>query len=194
MKKLRLALLFIVGLAAFAIASGPMLVSDHPERSDIIVSLGGDRNEIRYNRAVELLRAGYGQHLLLDASADWSLFGKTEVAYAKDFLQSAPEDIRGKVHVCPYSANSTYDETEFVARCMKELHAHSAVIVTSTFHTRRALSTFQKREPSYRWSATGAPDAWAWDRHWWQHRQWAKTHVGEWERLIWWQLVDRWRA
>jgi uncharacterized SAM-binding protein YcdF (DUF218 family) len=194
MKKLRLALLFIIAVAALAIASGPMLVSDHPEKSDVIVVLGGDRNEIRYKRAVELLRAGYGQRLLLDADVDWTLFGRTEVEYATEFLQNAPEDIRARVQVCPYTADSTYEETEDVVRCLRELHAQSALIVTSTYHTRRALSTFRKREPGYRWSSTGASDPVAWGPRWWRHRQWAKTHLGEWERMIWWQMVDRWRA
>jgi hypothetical protein len=28
---------------------------------------------------------------------------------------------------------------------------------------------------------------------WWRHRQWAKVDFDEWLRLIWWELVDRWR-
>jgi uncharacterized SAM-binding protein YcdF (DUF218 family) len=194
MRKFRLVLLFLIVVAVLAVASGPMLVSDHAEKSDVIVVLGGDRNEIRYNRAVELLRAGYGERLLLDADLDWEFFGRTEVEYASEFLEHAPEDIRAKVQVCPYDADSTFEEVESVTQCLKRLRVHSALLVTSTYHTRRALSTFRKREPDYRWSATGAPDPYAWSLHWWQHREWAKTHVGEWERMIWWQLVDRWRT
>ena len=125
MKKLRLALVFVVLAAALAaLASGPMLVSDHAEKSDVIVVLGGDRNEIRYNRAVELLRAGYGQRLLLDADLNWTFFGRTEVEYAREFLEHAPEDIRSKVQVCPYDADSTFEEVESVAQCLKKLQVH----------------------------------------------------------------------
>ncbi len=194
MNKLRLILLFLIAAAVLAVASGPMLVSDHPQKSDVIVVLGGDRNDIRYDRAVELLRAGYGQHLLLDANAGGLMYGKTEANYAQEFLNQAPADIRSRLHVCPYMADSTFEETEDVARCLDKLNAHSALIVTSTYHTRRALSTFRKREPGYHWSATGAPDPVVWGPRWWRHREWAKTHLGEWERMIWWQLVDRWRA
>jgi uncharacterized SAM-binding protein YcdF (DUF218 family) len=194
MQKLKLLILVLIAAAIFAVASGPLLVSDHPQKSDAIVVLGGDRDDIRYNRAVELLRQGYGKVLLLDASADGHYFGKTEVQYAQSFLDGAPEDIRGRVQVCPYEADSTFEETESVVQCLKKVEARSALIVTSTYHTRRALSTFRKREPGYQWSATGAPDPYAWNPHWWKHREWAKTHLGEWERMIWWQLVDRWRA
>src|SRR5580693_8799663 len=29
--------------------------------------------------------------------------------------------------------------------------------------------------------------------HWWTHREWAKTCLGEWERLIWWDALERWK-
>ena len=28
---------------------------------------------------------------------------------------------------------------------------------------------------------------------WWTHREWAKTCLGEWERLIWWDALERWK-
>jgi hypothetical protein len=28
--------------------------------------------------------------------------------------------------------------------------------------------------------------------HWWTRRQWAKTVLDEWLRLLWWSVVDRW--
>jgi hypothetical protein len=28
---------------------------------------------------------------------------------------------------------------------------------------------------------------------WWKHRRWAKALLDEWEKLIWWELVDRWK-
>jgi len=194
MNRFKLFLLLMLAAAVFGVASGPLLVFDHPQKSDAIIVLGGDRDDIRFQRGVELLRAGYGHVLFLDASAAGHYFGRTEVEYAQEFLNRAPEDIRGKLQVCAYNADSTFEETASVAKCLRRVQAHSALIVTSTFHTRRALSTFQKREPAFQWSATGASDAYAWNPRWWRHREWAKTHLGEWERMIWWQVVDRWRA
>jgi uncharacterized SAM-binding protein YcdF (DUF218 family) len=194
MKKLGFVLAILVLGAALAVASGPLLVSEHPEKSDVIVVLGGDRNDIRYQRGLELLRAGYGKRLLLDADMNWNYFGRTEVEYAREFLQRAPEDVRAKLEVCPYDADSTFEETQSVVKCLEGLHARSALLVTSPYHTRRALSIFRKRQPQYRWSAAGAADPIAWNLRWWQSRQWAKTHLGEWQRMLWWQLVDRWRT
>jgi len=40
---------------------------------------------------------------------------------------------------------------------------------------------------------TAAPDETAYGTDWWRRRDWAKTWLGETERFLWWELVDRWR-
>jgi uncharacterized SAM-binding protein YcdF (DUF218 family) len=67
------------------------------------------------------------------------------------------------------------------------------LIVTSDYHTRRALRTFQREAPDYEFSVAAAYDANEFGGQWWRHRQWAKVNFEEWLRLIWWELVDRWR-
>jgi uncharacterized SAM-binding protein YcdF (DUF218 family) len=77
---------------------------------------------------------------------------------------------------------------------MKKAGATSAIIVTSDFHTRRALEIFRKRLPQYHWSvaASSAPANAA--EKYWKHRWWAKTVIDEWEKYLWWEVVDRWRS
>jgi hypothetical protein len=29
---------------------------------------------------------------------------------------------------------------------------------------------------------------------WWNKREWAKTNLTEWQKLLWWQLWERWRS
>jgi len=67
------------------------------------------------------------------------------------------------------------------------------LLVTSDFHTRRALSVFRHEIPGYEYSVAAARDDAQFGDKWWTHRQWAKTFVNEWLRLIWWSAVDRWR-
>ena len=88
---------------------------------------------------------------------------------------------------------STAEEVEFAAPCLLSLHAHRILIVTSAYHTRRALAIFRQRLPQYEWSVAGAPDESAYGTEWWRRRAWAKTWLGETERFAWWELVDRWR-
>jgi len=67
------------------------------------------------------------------------------------------------------------------------------LLVTSDFHTRRALNVFRREIPEYEYSVAGSHDAAQFGERWWTHRQWAKTFVNEWARLLWWKLVDQWR-
>ncbi len=87
-------LLLLLAFLLFARFAGSMLVRDHPEKSDVIVVLAGDSQDERYRRGMELLRAGYARHLLLDASSDSRYFGHTPAEYAEAFLrQDAHDDV-----------------------------------------------------------------------------------------------------
>ncbi|MGE0405245.1 MAG: YdcF family protein [Candidatus Korobacteraceae bacterium] len=193
MRKLALTLFFLGILGALAIVSGPALVLEDPQKSDAIVVLGGDSNDLRYDRGVELLRAGYGRWLLVNASGSGKSYGQTGAERAQQFIERTAGDLSGRILVCPYYDNSTFSETRYVVECMEKLQARSGLLVTSQYHTRRAHSIFSTLLPQYQWSAAGADDPGAWNPRWWRSRQWAKVHLGEWERMIWWQVVDRWR-
>ena len=185
--------LLLVATVFFALFAGRLLVRDRPERSDVIVVLAGDSQNERYHRGMELLRSGYGNHLFLDAQSDSTYFGHSPVEYADAFLKQDAGDISAKVSVCPFEEDSTLTETGFVAKCLESLHARSALLVTSDFHTRRALSVFTHRLPQYHWSVAAAHDLRVFDTRWWRQREWAKTTFLEWLKVIWWNAIDRWR-
>ena len=67
------------------------------------------------------------------------------------------------------------------------------LVVTSDYHTRRALSTFRHEVPDMQISVAAATDQQQFGGSWWRHRQWAKLNFDEWLRLVWWEAVDRWR-
>lgn len=184
-----LAVVFIVG----AIFAGRLLISDHPQPSDVIVVLAGDSQDERYRRGMELLRAGYGQHLFLDASSDSSYFGRTPAEYAEAFLKQDAKEMSAQVSVCPFEEDSTLSETQYVARCLGPFHPHKILLVTSDWHTARARSIFRHKLPQYEWSVAAAHDVRIFGAQWWRHREWAKTTFQEWLKVVWWNVVDRWR-
>jgi len=183
----------VVLLAVLSLFAGRLLVRDRPERSDAIVVLAGDSENERYRRGMELLRAGYGNHLFLDAPSDSTYFGHTPVEYAQAFLKQDTGDMSDKVSVCPFEQDSTLTETGFVAKCLESVHARSVLLVTSDFHTARAQSVFTHRLPQYQWSIAAAHDPRVFGTRWWQRREWAKTTFEEWLKVVWWNVVDRWR-
>ena len=193
-----LLLVATVVLVALAMVYGASFLRvNAPQPADVILILGGGMDDARYWRAVELMQAGYGDRIVLDAEAEVQKFGQSNADLARDFLKrSHAQDTT----VCPVYGDSTYDETRDAARCLAPMNLSSVLIVTSDYHTRRALSIFKARLPHYRWSIAaafapyedGGPQRMPSDQ-WWKNRRWAKTILAEWERLIWWELVDRWR-
>ena len=192
-KKLKVLLCLLVAFVIFALFAGRLLISDHPERSDVIVVLAGDSQDARYRRGMELLRAGYGKHLFLDASSDSSYFGHTPAEYADAFIKQDAKEMAMQVSVCPFEEDSTLTETRYVAKCLEQFRPASVLLVTSDWHTARARSVFASRLPQYRWSVAAAKDDRLFGVQWWRHREWAKTAFQEWLKVIWWNAIDRWR-
>ncbi len=193
MKNVLLCLVLVAGVVWMIRDSGRILVIDQPKKSDAIVVLAGDSGDDRYWRGRELLRAGYGRSLLLDASEDYSIYGRKPADLAAHFIEDTIGDARGHIVVCPIAQDSTLTETIYVRRCLEQQNARSVLLVTSDYHTRRAYSIFSHRLPEYRWSVAAARDDYTFGEKWWRKREWAKTALAEYARLLWWELVDRWR-
>lgn len=182
-------LMLVVLLGLFAARAGRFLVVDAPRRSDVIVVLAGETDR-RPARALELLHQGYGARVLIDVPAESNIYTFTQLDLAQKYVQSLPE--AAAVSVCPIVGLSTKAETQDVEKCLTRMNAGTVLIVTSEFHTRRALSIFRQELPRRTFSVAAAYDSAQFGTHWWTHRQWAKTAVDEWLRLLWWSAVDRW--
>lgn len=179
-----IALLFLFGTYA-----GQFLIIDKPQTSDVIVVLAGG-TDLRIEHGIHLLDQHYGRRLLVDVSAADKVYGFSEVQLAQKYIESLPE--ANSIQVCPIEGLSTKDESRDVERCLSSSE-HRVLIVTSEFHTRRALDIFRHEIPGITFSTGAAFDTTQFGPHWWEHRQWAKTCLDEWLRVIWWNLIDRWR-
>jgi uncharacterized SAM-binding protein YcdF (DUF218 family) len=185
----------ILSIAAFvALHMGEFLVVNHPENSDVIVVLAGDHNDTRYFHGLEMLRDGYGRHMMIDVPAG-KIYGNAYTKYAADFVAQSAGDIKSQISLCTIQNDSTAQESADVARCLAQTYpgSRSALIVTSDFHTRRALWILRSRVAQYRWSVAAASDPWMFGKPWWRHREWAKTTFLEWQKLVWWTLLESWR-
>jgi DUF218 domain len=193
MTKIRRVLLwacFIFLLLGLGAKAGSFLIVDAPERSDLILVLAGETNR-RPERALQLLAQGYGSRIILDVPTNATIYEFSQIQLAQQYIHDLPQGV--VVSICPIQGLSTRDEARDVAQCLAREAAKRVLIVTSDFHTRRALSTFRREIPQYTYSSAAARDDEQFGAQWWKHRQWAKTFVDEWMRLIWWEGVDRWR-
>ncbi len=180
-------LLIVVALASQA---ARFLMVDDAQKSDAIVVLAGDTN-LRPARALALLRQGMAQHVFLDVVVRDQIFDQRLTDLAQKYADSLPEGNR--ISVCPITGLSTNAESDDANRCLQSAGAHTVLIVTSDYHTRRALMIFRHRLPQYRFSVAAAHDPAQFGNAWWSNREWAKITLDECMKLVWWEAVDRWR-
>jgi DUF218 domain len=185
-----LALGLVVGLSVgVAAAAGKYLVVDAPRPSDVILVLAGETN-YQPERALQLLAQGFGRRIMLDVPANSKIYEFTQLQLAEKYVQDLPNG--AMVSICPIHGLSTRDEAKDATSCLPR-GDERVLIVTSDFHSRRAMSIFQREIPGRSYSVASSRDEENFGARWWTHRQWAKTFIDEWLRLIWWKSVDQWR-
>jgi len=188
--KLKLLLFAVVLSLMFACAGfGRFLVLNEPRQADVIVILAGETDH-RLTRGLELLDQGYAPRIILDVPAEDKIYQWRQTELARQYVAGLPES--GSISICAVHGQSTRGEVEDVSRCLGGMHDKKILLVTSDFHTRRALSIFRRAAPSD-YSVAAAFDAREFGARWWQHREWAKTTAEECAKLLWWEFVDRWR-
>lgn len=186
-----IAIVLLAGLSvALAARAGNFLLVDTPQRSDVILVLAGETDR-RPARALELLAQGYGRKVMINVPAGAQVYGFSQVELAEKYIRSLPQ--AAAIGVCPIEGLSTKEESKDAEKCLQREGAKSVLIVTSDYHTRRARDIFRHEIPTLQFTTAAARDDSYFGTRWWQHRQWAKTFVDEWLRLIWWKVVDQWR-
>jgi hypothetical protein len=180
----------ILVCVVFAANAGRMLVVDDPQPSDVILVLAGETDR-RPARALQLLDQGYGRRVVIDVPGAVRIYSSTEIELAKKYVQGLRQ--AASVRICPIEGLSTRDESHDVEKCLAAEEGRRILIVTSEFHTRRALSIFRQELRGRSFSVAAAHDETQFGTRWWTHRQWAKTCLDEWMKALWWNGVERWR-
>jgi DUF218 domain len=195
-RRLPIFIFMVVVLAlVFAHQAAHLLVVDQPAKSDAIVVLAGETS-LRPIHAVELLRQGMAPHVFMNAETRVLVYDQELTDIAQKYINTLPE--ANRISVCPIIGFSTAAEATDVGRCLQSWDAHQGVhtilIVTSDFHTRRALLIFRNRLPQYEFSTAAARAPGSFGDAWWTNREWAKSTLDEWLKILWFEGVDRWRG
>jgi len=184
-------ILVLAGVTLFVVEAGRILVVNAPQKSDLIVVLAGETDR-RPALALDLLHQGYAPRILLDVPASTRIYDATLTQIAADYARKLP--VGSQIAICPIAGLSTRDESRDLATCLRgEPGATRILLVTSDYHTRRALSIFRHEVRGKYFSIAAAHDDSQFGVRWWTHRQWAKICLDEWLRVIWWNAVERWR-
>src|SRR5437667_5891263 len=149
-------------------------------------SRGGDRPPTRTRAGIARSRLRYSASAGAATIYRWSL-----PELAEKYAQSLPK--ANAITVCPIYGLSTSAEAQEASRCLEKVGGRNVLLVTSDYHTRRAVAIFRHEIPRFNFSVAAAHDPREFGAKWWQHREWAKTNFNEWMKLLWWEAVDRWR-
>jgi uncharacterized SAM-binding protein YcdF (DUF218 family) len=153
-----------------------MVLSEGPEKADVIFVLGGDFAGHRVRKACELAAEGFAP--LIWVSGPGAVFDQKEADLAVAFAQRSgcPE---GALEPFYSTADSTREEALFFRERAAERGYRSYLLVTSNFHTRRAAGIFRKEVPGLKQIVISSPDPAFDPDHWWEKRPQRKTFFYE---------------
>jgi uncharacterized SAM-binding protein YcdF (DUF218 family) len=165
----------LAALGNFLVKAGP------PQKADIIVVLAGDGFGHRILTAGDLIREGYAAQAII--SGPDGNYGNYECDLAIPFAVKAGDPESDFIHL-EHHARSTVEEAQVVVKKLREMGVKRALLLTSTYHTRRAGNIFRRAAPDLDFIVVAAPDEFFKPDAWWHNREASKTFTYEWMKTI----------
>lgn len=170
---------------------GRSLIEQDPlERADVILVLAGDdRLGSRVSHAVKLFQDGYAPVLILSGNPiGWQTHG-ADIMQRQALALGVPED---RLIALKGSPDSTKEEAAAIVPDLLRRGVQRAILVTSSYHTRRAKRVFRATPGGERiqWIAAPAQDELFSPDRWWTRRRDARTFFYEGSKTIWYWLAE----
>jgi uncharacterized SAM-binding protein YcdF (DUF218 family) len=136
--------------------------------ADVIIVLGGGQHE-RPQRAAELFGAHAAPRIIVSGAGDDEINRQLLIQAG---VPAAAIEVEGK-------SATTRENAEFTVRRLRAEQLRSAIVVTSWYHSRRALMTFEHFAPELKFYSR--PSYYGFDK-----TEWQRTSVG---RHMWWEFL-----
>jgi uncharacterized SAM-binding protein YcdF (DUF218 family) len=162
-------LFFALAAVAFCLPQKILCIDSGTARADVIVVLGGGAHE-RPERAAELFKEHDAPRIVVSG------FGDDEIS--RRILNGA--GVPANVIQLESKSRTTEENAEFTIKLLREQKLKSAIIVTSWYHSRRALKTFGHFAPEIKFYSR--PSYFAFNRADWT-RAFAKRVYLEYAKL-----------
>jgi uncharacterized SAM-binding protein YcdF (DUF218 family) len=130
------ALLLLLAVAAWIFPRWFLTVDSGPMNADVIVLLGGGSHD-RYERAVKLFKDRAAPRIIVSG------YGDCEIN--RHLLIQA--GVPAKAIRLENQSRTTQENVQFTIRLLREQKAKRVIIVTSWYHSRRALACFEHYAP-----------------------------------------------
>jgi len=183
----------LIVILLFLLCGSALLIANHRPtgRVDAAVVLQGSivGQRVRTAGAINLLQQGIADRVSLSVPKE-SYWGQSIPPIARAYLQRTfGTELASRVDFCETTAevNSTVEEMQALSPCIREHHWQSIVVVTSSYHTRRAGMIWKRlaaQVPNIHVWIVGVDDP-EFQLPWWRHREAAKLLVMEMTKLVW---------
>lgn len=190
MRKIRMILIIICLLAVgillllkpiLTFTADFLIIREKPSKADVIVVLAGEFTGERINYAVDLYKKGYAKKLLLTG---WSPSRIADTAFTmkeQALKMGVPED----AFLMETESTSTYENALFSNKIIEDNAFGSVILVTSTYHSRRAKYIFQKiLDKKIKIISCPADVSYFKPESWWSNKKGKRTLIDEYEKLI----------
>lgn len=142
--------LLLAGYLAGLAAAGHLLIVSTPIRSaDMLVVLGGD-DPPRSDEAIRLYFRGVAPLVLVSGRGDCTAIRHDMVAAG----------VPAKAIETECGSTTTRENAEYSAAILRRFAVRRAVLVTSWYHSRRALAAFEAVAPDIQWMSAPTPVGW----------------------------------
>ena len=167
-----LAAALLLALAAFTFPQEILCIDSGDVQADAIVLLGGGAGE-RPTRAAELYHAGVAKKIIVSGAGDTD--DNRRLLAHRGVPPSAIQMER--------DSKTTKENAVFSMPLLRDLGAKRVVIVTSWYHSRRALRCFQHYGPGIQFFSR--PSYFAFHRSNWSRERTARRIRVEYTKLFW---------
>ncbi len=149
MKRLGVWLLVLAGLVVtLALTYGLLLeaagrfliVEDRVERGDVIVVLSGGRRDERVRQAAVLYREGYAPLVMLSGGEEMAGISIPELQRRQALALGIP----ASAFLFEGASTSTLEQAQMLRPILEGRRARRAIVVTSSYHTRRTRYLFRR--------------------------------------------------
>lgn len=117
-----------------------LIVQDSLDRADVLVVLSGARRDERIRQAAELFRQGYAPLVILSGGEELEGIPIPELQRAQALKHGIPASALRFEEL----STSTAEQARYLRTILEAMGARRAIVVTSSFHTRRTRYVFRK--------------------------------------------------
>ena len=169
-----LVLLLLLAVAAFFFPQPFLCVDSGPVKADVIVVLGGGSHE-RPERAAELFKEHAAPRIIISGLGDYEINRRRLIAAG----------VPANAIELETQSRTTRENAQFTDKLLREQKQRGVILVTSWYHSRRALACFRHYAPEIKFYSR--PSYFASARADWSHHR-----IGSRIRLEYVKLLGYW--